>query len=167
MGFEVGYLVLSRVRGRFEDFQGEMVIDEEHPERSRVAIAIETNSVDTGTERRDALIRGPILFDSERFPTMSFHSTFVEWKADSGGHIAGELSLLGVTKPIQLDFVRVQGQAQHTRDSFKVTGEVKRSDFHMDGYPGVVGNTVTLLICYNMQVCAFDARGDKKSRYNP
>lgn len=167
VGFEVGYLLFTRVRGRFEDFHGEMFIDEEYPERSRVAITIKTASVGTGVARRDADIRGPMLFDSERFPTMSFYSTSVEWKAESGGHMKGELTLLGERKPILLDFVRVQGQGLHPGESFKVIGQVKRSDFDMNGYPGVIGNTVSLLICYNMRVCEFDGARDGKNRYNP
>lgn len=166
VGFEVGYLVLSRVRGRFEDFQGIMVIDEENPERSHVAISINTSSVETGIKKRDAIIRGPMLFDSAHFPTMSFHSATIEIDRDNSGHIGGELSLMSVTKPLTLDFVRIRGQNRHLGYGYKVTGEIRRSDFDMDGYAGVIGNTVTLLICYNMQACKYDEQDHQRRRYN-
>ncbi|MCL4677319.1 MAG: YceI family protein [Alphaproteobacteria bacterium] len=167
VGIEVGYLVISRVRGRFEDFHGSMIIDSEYPERSHVAISINTNSVSTGDKGRDSVIRGPMLFHADRFPAMLFESDLVKMSGDGGGHIDGQLSLRDVTKPVTLNFLKVQGADRLLGDGFKVTGAIKRSDFDMNRYAGIIGNTVTLLICFNTHTCLYEDKELEAERYNP
>jgi len=164
IGFNVSYLLVSRVRGQFDDFKGSFIIDHEHPENNRADIIIKTASVDTGLDWRDEEIRGPNLFNADHYPIMVFHSDIIEVKPDNTGHIKGDLTLLGITKPVTLALIKGVKE-----DSFKVTGQIKRSDFGMGTFFKPIGNVVTLLICYNMADCGGNDEGDyerKKTRYN-
>ena len=83
------------------------------------------------------------------------------------GQITGNLTLLGITKPITLYFTREHGMNKNFGAGFKLIGKIKRSDFGMGTFFQPIGNKVTLLICYNMAECStFDAYQEKDSKYN-
>lgn len=167
VGFNVSYLVLARMSGRFDDFNGSFIIDREHPENSRADIIIQTASVNTGIKARDADIRGPGLFNADRYPTMVFHSDAIQMRLDNTGQITGDLTLLGITKPVRLNFTKVPGEDKNLTNGYIVTGQIKRSDFGMNAFIRPIGNIVTLLVCYNMAECDSDDAGQQnKARYN-
>jgi polyisoprenoid-binding protein YceI len=168
VGFNVSYLVLAHVSGQFDDFKGSFVIDRDHPENSRANIVIQTASIDTGVKARDADIRGPGLFNAEQFPTMTFHSNKIEMGTDNTGRMTGDLTLLGITKPVTLDLVKMPGENKSLTNGYKVTGQIKRSDFGMNAFIRPIGNIVTLLVCYNMEGCDSPEaqRGEGKTLYN-
>lgn len=168
VGFDVSYLLLSNISGNFNEFTGAFVIDQKIPKSNHVDISIETSSVDTGNKEQDALIRGTALFDTEIFKTIVFHSKSVNMAEDNSGHISGELSMKGVTKPVTLDLFRTAGMNSRLGSGFIVSGEIERSDFGMNGFRGVIGNTVTLMVCYNEDACKVRSNKRKKSkaRYN-
>lgn len=161
VGFSVSYLVLRKISGHFDDYDGSFVIDNQHPENSRADIIIKTVSVNTGDAARNDEIRGKSLFDVRNYPTMTFHSRSIEMISDNVGRIRGELTLLGITKPVILDFVKMHN-ASFTKNErlavgFNVTGTINRSDFGMKAFDWAIGNTVTLHVCYNMDVCRSDS----------
>jgi polyisoprenoid-binding protein YceI len=175
VGFDVSYLILARVSGRFDDFQGSFVINREHPEKNRADIIIKTGSVNTGIKTRDEDIRGPGLFNANRHPTMVFHSQKIELGPDNTGVMNGDLTLLGITKPVTMDIFRIpdpkfkgSGKDESFAGGFKATGKIKRSDFGMNAYIRPIGNTVTLYVCYNMIECGGEDTDQKKikPRYN-
>lgn len=167
VGFNVSYLVLARVSGRFDDFKGSFIIDRENPENSRADIIIQTASVNTGFKARDADIRGPGLFNADRYPTMVFHSDTIQMGPDNTGQMTGDLTLLGITKPVTLDLVKEPGEDKNLTNGYKVTGKIKRSDFGMNAFIRPIGNVVTLLVCYNMAECTSEeTRQKNKARYN-
>ena len=168
VGFNVSYLILARVSGRFDDFKGSFIIDRENPENSRADIIIQTTSVDTGVESRDSDIRGPGLFNADHYPTMVFHSNKIEIGPDNTGQITGDLTLLGITKPVRLDIVKVSGENKSLTNGYRVIGQIKRSDFGMNAFIRPIGNVVTLLVCYNMATCGgkYTYQENSKARYN-
>ena len=100
VGFSVRHMMVSKVRGYFRDFSGEIVTAED-PAQSGVTATIDLGSIDTRQEQRDAHIRSADFFDVENHPQMTFRSTAVrtdgaDWVVD------GELSLKGNTKPVSL-----------------------------------------------------------------
>src|SRR5687767_6423477 len=128
--FSVRHLGLSKVRGRFPSFSGEITIAEE-PTASSVEVSIDIASVDTRDEGRDTHLRSADFFDAEQFPAMTFRSTGVrpagsEWKVD------GELTIRGTTRPVVLD-VEFEGSATdpwgNDRIGFSASAEVNREDF--------------------------------------
>jgi polyisoprenoid-binding protein YceI len=101
VAFQVRHL-LSRVRGRFSEFDGTIVFDEAAPEQSSVTFTIQTGSIDTNEPARDAHLRSEDFFAAERMPTITFVSTSVAKRGDRAYDVTGVLSIRGVTKTIVL-----------------------------------------------------------------
>jgi polyisoprenoid-binding protein YceI len=127
VGFSARHLGLTKVRGRFTDVTGSVVIAE-RPEDSHVEVAIATTSVDTGDARRDEHLRSDDFFGSAEHPAMAYRSTAVRRSGD-GWKLDGELTIKGVTKPVTLD-LEFEGAGPDpwggTRASFAATTEIDR-----------------------------------------
>jgi polyisoprenoid-binding protein YceI len=96
--FSVRHMVVSKTRGRFTKFGGQLEFDPDNPEAAKVQVTIEPASVDTADSQRDGHLRSADFFDVEKFPTASFKSTRVE---DLGGdkyRISGDLTIEGSGK---------------------------------------------------------------------
>ena len=133
VGFTVRHMMVSKVRGKFNEFSGELVTGE-NPLESRVSATIALPSIDTGNPDRDNHIRSADFFETETFQTMTYHSTGV--RVDGDDYVLdGELTLKGVTKPVSLK-LELGGFGPDpyggTRAGFSATGEIKRSDFGVD-----------------------------------
>jgi polyisoprenoid-binding protein YceI len=100
--FVARHLMISKVRGRFVDFEGEIHVGED-PAVSSVEVTIDARSIATGDETRDGHLRGADFFDVERFPTLSFRSTGVEQGKGGTWRVTGDLTVRDVTKPVVLD----------------------------------------------------------------
>lgn len=109
VGFSARHLGLTTVRGRFTDFSGTIDIDPDDLTRASGSVTVELNSVDTGNEQRDAHLRGSDFFGGEERPTMTFTVTSVR-PAGDGYTVAGDLTIKGVTRPVELTLEDV-GQA--------------------------------------------------------
>lgn len=109
--FSVAHQGYSQLFGWFREFNGEISFDPAAPEKTKVRVVVDTASIDTnqskrypnGTASRDETLRGPGFFNVKEFPTMTFESTSVEKTGDKTGRLNGNLTLLGVTKPIVFD----------------------------------------------------------------
>ena len=124
------HMMLSKVRGRFNDVSGSIQLGED-PAASSLDITIGTTSVESGFEARDSHLRSEDFFDVARFPTARFVSREVQWR----GHEAtvhGELTLVGVTRPVTLEVTYV-GTAPDTtgaiRSIFSAWAELDREDW--------------------------------------
>lgn len=100
--FVARHLMVSRVRGRFTDFSGTVIVAEE-PEQSHVEVTIATGSITTNEPARDAHLRSADFFDVENHPTAEFRSTAVEHVGGEHWKVTGDLTLHGVTRPVVLD----------------------------------------------------------------
>lgn len=101
--FKVGHMAISKVSGRFEKFSGTIEYTPGETKTWKTEAVIETASVNTGVEARDAHLRGPDFFDTEKFPTMTFKSVKVTGYKNMKGKLHGELTLHGITKPVVLE----------------------------------------------------------------
>jgi len=133
IGFSVRHMMVSKVRGKFTSFQGEIVTADD-PGDSTVFAAIDLSSIDTGNVDRDNHIRSADFFEVDTYKTMTFRSTGL--RADRDGYVLdGDLTLKGVTKPVSLH-LELGGFGPdpygNTRAGFTATGEIKRSDFGVD-----------------------------------
>lgn len=95
------HLMVTKVRGRFNDFAGEIVVGPT-PEQSRVDVTIQAASIESGDEKRDGHLRSPDFLDVDDYPTIEFHSTKVEHEG-SKVSVDGDLTVKGVTRPVTLD----------------------------------------------------------------
>jgi polyisoprenoid-binding protein YceI len=130
VGFSVRHMMVSKVRGRFTKFSGELVTADD-PLASTVTAEIDLSSIDTGNEQRDGHVRSADFFDVENHPVMTYRSTGL--RRDGGRYVLdGELTLRGVTRNVPLT-VELNGFGPDpyggTRAGFTATGEINRQDF--------------------------------------
>lgn len=133
VGFAVRHMMVSKVRGRFNTFSGQIVTGAD-PLSSSVTAEIDLASIITGNEQRDAHIRSADFFEVETYPTMTYRSTGVR---EHGGDyvLDGELTLKGVTRTVPLK-LELNGFGPDpfggTRAGFTATGEINRRDFNVN-----------------------------------
>jgi polyisoprenoid-binding protein YceI len=130
VGFSVRHMMVSKVRGKFTSFSGELVTGQD-PSDSSVTAEIDMASIDTGNEQRDGHIRSADFFEVEAYPTMTYRSTGV--RVEGGEYILdGDLTLKGITKSVPLS-LELNGFGPDpyggTRAGFTAIGEINRRDF--------------------------------------
>ncbi len=151
VGFSVRHL-MSRVRGRFTEFAGEITVGET-PELSSASVTIELASVTTGNDMRDNHLRTKDFFDVEQTPKMTFASTGIR-SVDGGWVLSGDLTIRDVTKgvDIALEFLGVDptGLQGEQRIGFDGRTSITRSDFGVsfgvaaEGAKVVIGDKVDI-----------------------
>ncbi|KLI04697.1 MULTISPECIES: YceI family protein [Mycolicibacterium] len=143
INFSVRHLMVSKVRGSFETFSGDVVVAEGGT--PSVSATIDVTSIDTRNEQRDAHVRSADFFDAENYPTATFVSTGV--RPDGDDYIVdGDFTLKGVTKPVslKLEFNGVNpGMGQGPVAGFEASVVLNRKDFGIDiDMPLETGGTV-------------------------
>ena len=130
VGFSVRHMMVSKVRGRFTNFSGQLVTADD-PTASSVSAEIDLASINTGNEQRDEHIKSADFFEVETYPTMTYRSTGVR-VVDGEYVLDGELTLKGITKSVPLN-LELNGFGPDpyggTRAGFTATGEINRGDF--------------------------------------
>lgn len=125
------HLMITKVRGRFTDFEGQIVIGET-PEQSSVEVTIDTASVNSGDDKRDGHLRGDDFLDVENYPHITFRSTSVEVGRDGTAKITGDLTVKDATRPVTLD-VEFDGASPDPwggqRLGFTASAEIDREDW--------------------------------------
>lgn len=138
VGFKIRHL-LSYVRGEFNEFEGTLVYDPEHPETWRAHATVQAKSIDTRVPDRDHHLRSADFFDVATYPTLTFTSTAVTDVTPTSAKLHGTLSIHGVEKPVVLD-LQIHGVAKdpwgNVRSAFTATTTINRKDF------GVMWNKV-------------------------
>jgi len=130
VGFSVRHMMVSKVRGKFMKFSGEVVTADDVL-ASSVTAEIDLASIETGAEQRDAHLRSPDFFDTDNHPLMTYQSTGI--RHDGTDFIVdGELTLKGVTRnvPLKLELNGFGPDAYGgTRAGFTATAEINRQEF--------------------------------------
>ena len=151
VGFSVRHLMVSKVKGNFERFDGTITIGED-PLASSVQVEVDLSSINTRDEQRDGHLRSSDFFEVETHPKMTFVSTKVE-PAGSDYKVTGDLTIKGTTKPVVLD---LEFNGVHpdpwggTRSGFSAETEISRKEFGvdfeipMDGGGVVVGDKIKI-----------------------
>ncbi len=109
--FTIRHMMISRVRGWFEKFDGNVLLNEEEPSETTVDIRIEAASINTREAQRDAHLRSADFLDAEKFPALYFKSKRVEIIDPMHAKLHGDLTIKDVTRPVVLD-VEYTGQAK-------------------------------------------------------
>lgn len=101
--FSIKHMMITTIRGRFQDLDLDVDYNEEAPERSKVVARIKASSITTNQERRDTHLRGADFLDAETFPEMRFTSTGIRRLDERAFAIAGDLTIKDQTHPVVLD----------------------------------------------------------------
>jgi polyisoprenoid-binding protein YceI len=157
VAFQVTHLGISKVRGQFRDFEGQIQIDAVKPEASSVQFTIQAASVDTGNPKRDADLKqaGAGFFEIEKHPTITFQSKKVEPKGKDLYDVTGDFTLNGVTRTLTLP-VKATGPIVdprgNTKYGFEAETVINRKDYGiswhnvMDSGGLVVSDEVKVLL---------------------
>jgi len=146
--FSYDHLGYSTTDGRFGDWTGELVIDQETPENSSITMTVEIESMDTFWAERDKHLKSADFFDVDTHPRATFVTTDVEKTGETTLSVTGDLTIKGVTKPATFE-VTVNALGEHPMAKkpaigFDATTVVKRTDYGMDMFVPYVGDEVTI-----------------------
>ena len=132
IGFVARHAMVAKVRGGFSDFTGTLTLDGEDPAKSSASLTIVASSFSTNNPDRDAHVKSADFLDVEQFPTLTFASTAVTQKGDDEFIVTGDLTIHGVTKPVDVKF-ELLGTSQDpwggTRIGFEGKAEISRKEF--------------------------------------
>ena len=144
--FKIKHLDVSYVFGRFNDVEGQYTLGDD----PSFQFTVQTESVDTGNQKRDDHLRSPDFFNAKQFRTITFQSTSVS-ETDDGYEVTGDLTLHGQTNEITVPLEKV-GEGEDPwggyRTGFATEFTIKRSDYGMDQMLEMVGDEVTLMISF-------------------
>jgi len=133
--FRVKHLGVGYSYGRFNGPAGKFVFDESSPSNSSIEMQVKTNDVDTKVDKRDNHLKSPDFFNAAEHPEISFKSTSVKKISSNTYEVAGNLTLLGKTRPISMkasDTGAGEDPWGKYRRGFETTFTIKRSEFGMN-----------------------------------
>lgn len=142
--FAIDHMGFSTLYGRFDQTTGKVMIDREN-NNGFVDIEIAAVSITTGHNKRDDHLRSPDFLNVMEFTDIVYKSRNVTFIGKDQARVEGDLTMLGVTKPVSLDVQRIRcGEnpmsKKHTC-GFEATSSIKRSDFgNTYGFPGIGDN---------------------------
>jgi polyisoprenoid-binding protein YceI len=133
IGFAIGAVGFPTTHGRFAHYRGRLLIDFDRPAKSYTTFTVDATSLEIGSPSFNDFVKSPALLDVEHFPTMNFASTQVEKVDGHTARVTGNLTLLGVTKPITLTVeVITDPSARGRAVAFVAKSRIQRSDFGMN-----------------------------------
>ena len=149
VSFAISHLGFSTMRGKFNKQSGSMQFDPANKKAS-VMIEVDAASIDTGHKKRDDHLRSPDFLNAVENPTITFKSTEVTWSGDTLATVTGDLTILGVSKPVTLDIVAMKCGAHPFMNKqvcgFDATASINRTQFGVNyGSPGI-GDVMDLQI---------------------
>ena len=134
IGFKTKHLGYSWLNGRFDKFTGTFKFDEANPSASKVSVDIDTTSLNTNHAKRDDHLRSADFFDAANHPAAKFESTAIEVMGDGKGTIKGNLTIRGVTKPVEIAVEHIGGGKDPWggfRRGFSGTASIVPAEFGM------------------------------------
>src|SRR5579863_7377119 len=131
--FKVKHMMIANVKGHFSKVSGALFLDESDVAHSRVECVIETASIHTRDDQRDAHLKSPDFFDVEKFPTLTFQSKGIRVVRDRELSVEGDLTIHGVTRNVRFT---VEGPTPPTKDpwgntrvAISASTKINRKDF--------------------------------------
>lgn len=156
VGFKARHLMVANVKGNFTTFDGTVDLDDKDVTKSKVAVTIDTNSIDTNVQKRDEHLRSADFFDVAKYPTMTFVSKDVARADQDGLKVTGDLTLHGVTRQVVLDVEPISRESKdpwgNIRRGTTATTKIDRKDFGLTWNKGLetggvlVGDEITITL---------------------
>jgi len=149
VSFAINHVGFSTMRGKFDRQSGSMQLDP-GAKKASVMIEIDAASIDTGHARRDAHLQSPDFLNAVENPTITFKSTAVTWNGSVLATVTGDLTILGVSKPVTRTVTSMKcGPHQFSKKDtcgFDATGSIKRSDYGVNYGLPTIGEVLDLQI---------------------
>ena len=135
INFSARHMMISKVRGRFETWEGSVNLNLDNPTETAVSITVNLSSVNTRDQQRDGHLVSPDFFNVAEYPTMTFQSTRVEQIDADTAKLIGDLTIRGITREVVLD-VEYAGEAKSpwgtTSAGFSASGSLNRKDWGLN-----------------------------------
>lgn len=165
--FYVNHLGFSDMIGLFTKYDGSFTFDPEHPGTSSVDVTLKPEGIRTTSELLDTVLQGSEFFNSDTYPEIHFASKSVKVTGDHKGDLTGDLTMLGVTKPVTLH-VRFNKAGYHPLTNLYVAGfsadaTLKRSDFGMSHLIPMVSDSVRIEI--EVEAINLDRKNSEKLKH--
>ncbi len=135
INFTARHMMISKVRGTFENFSGTVNFDEDNPTNTTVNIEVDLTSINTRDEQRDGHLKSADFFDVENYPTMTFTSTRVEQIDENNGRLYGQLTIKGITKEVVLnvEYAGIAKSPWGTESAgFSASGSLNRKEWGLN-----------------------------------
>ncbi|HET7501688.1 MAG TPA: YceI family protein [Kofleriaceae bacterium] len=133
IGFSVRHMMVAQQRGEFRGAKGTLTLDRADLTKSHIEVEIDTTTVNSHVDDRDAHLRGPDFFDVANHPKMTFKSREVRVQNDGHLKVTGDLTIRGNTRTVVLDVEPVSEESRdpfgNTRVGTAVTGKISRKEF--------------------------------------
>jgi polyisoprenoid-binding protein YceI len=144
--FEVGHGGISMQRGSFSKTTGKVTLDRA-AKKGTIDVTIDTSTVNTNQAARDGVLKSERFFDVAKYPTMTFKASSLKFDGDNVVGADGELTMLGVTKPVALTVMNFKCAPTMKVCGAEVTAAIKRSEWGMKtGIPLMQGDDVKIAI---------------------
>lgn len=148
--FSVNHLGFSNSTGSFQEFDGGFIFNRAEPQKSSVDVTVKTDSLEMNDVKWNEHLKGKDFFNTTEFPSMTFKSKAIELTGEKTANITGDLTILGVTKPVTLAAVFNKADKHPFGDKyiagFSATASLKRSEFGMNYGLPMVGDDVQIRI---------------------
>ena len=147
--FKIQHLGYSWLYGRFDTFDGVLMLDEENPENSSIKVTIDTASINSNHAERDKHLRGDDFLHVDKYPKAEFVSTSVKKTGEKTGLMKGNLTLHGVTKEIEIPIKHIGGGKDPWggyRHGFTGSTTLRLKDFGIDYDLGPASTHVELML---------------------
>ncbi len=145
--FTVSHLGFSTMHGRFDKTSGKATLDMA-AKTGAIEISIDSASISTGFAKRDDHLKSPDFFNAAEFPAITYKSAKIKFKGDKPASMDGELTMLGVTKPVTLTVTAFKCDVFPMDQKYKCGADahtqIKRSDFGMTKFLPGVGDEIKL-----------------------
>lgn len=155
INFKIKHLVVSTVRGHFDDFKATIESEKEDFSDAKIEFEADTNSINTRNNDRDAHLKSADFFDAQKYEKISFVSTSAEKVSDYELKVKGNLTIRDITKEITLDVIYngiVEGMGGNEVAGFEISTRLNRFDYGLkwnaltEAGGVVVGNEVKIEI---------------------
>lgn len=150
LNWAVSHFGFSTYNGEFTGFDARLTLDAARPERSSLAVTIDTASVETNDDRLDEHLRSPDFLDAGKHPTATFRSTRVVPTGERTARVMGDLTLRGITKPVTMNVTLIGAGHNPATKAFTVgfaaEATIRRSQFGVTTYSPAIGEAVVLSI---------------------
>jgi polyisoprenoid-binding protein YceI len=132
IGFQVRHMAISKTNGNFEEYTGSFSFEPGKPDSWSCEAVIQATSINTNNQKRDDHLRSDEFFDAAKFTTLTFKSTGVVMENESEGILKGDLTIHGVTKPVELN-LEILGMVTdpwgNERAGFSASVKINRKDY--------------------------------------
>ncbi|MGM0623736.1 MAG: YceI family protein [Campylobacterota bacterium] len=159
VGFEIRHMMISKVDGRFTEFEGDISIDLDSKALTKLEATIDAASINTDNTKRDDHLRSEDFFYTTKYPEVTFvMKRFIQDNDDDEGKIVGDLTMRGITKEVTLEseITGIIDDRGTKKVGLELEGEVNRKDFGLNWNKVIeaggiaVGEEVELII--NLQL---------------